>query len=111
MKSFIFWSDVYNSGLALTLMFPPLLPIFGLECSGTFMCPVAGFLAYTSAVLILASHNFRHCASLVYSESILRYIAVLLLIILVIAGMAMAANHAKAITDELAWMQVVEHKQ
>jgi lysylphosphatidylglycerol synthetase-like protein (DUF2156 family) len=41
---------------------------------------VAGFLAYTSVALILASRNLRQRASFVYWEAILRYLAALLLI-------------------------------
>ncbi|MGZ8159297.1 MAG: hypothetical protein ACXWT1_17230 [Methylobacter sp.] len=81
MKNFVFWSGVYNTGLALTLTFPPVYRLLGLNVPAPLWgWLVAGFLAFTSAVLILASRNLRHRAAFVYWESILRYIAALLLI-------------------------------
>ena len=81
MTPFIFWSGVYNAGLALTLTFPPVYRWLGLNVPAPLWgWLVAGFLAYTSAVLILASRDLRQRASFVYWESILRYIAALLLI-------------------------------
>lgn len=41
---------------------------------------LAGFLGFTSAVLILATHDLRGRASLVYWESLLRYVAALVLV-------------------------------
>ena len=41
---------------------------------------LARFLGFTSAVLILASRDLRRRASLVYWESLLRYVAALMLI-------------------------------
>jgi len=41
---------------------------------------LAGFLGFTCAVLILASRDLRRRASLVYWESLLRYVAALLFI-------------------------------
>lgn len=41
---------------------------------------IAGFVAYTSAILILASGDLARCASLVYWEALLRYVAALVLI-------------------------------
>jgi len=81
MKSFVFWSDVYNAGLALMLTCPPFYRGLGLNVPAPLWgWLVAGFLAYTSVVLILASRDLRHRAAFVYWESILRYIAALLLI-------------------------------
>jgi hypothetical protein len=81
MKNFVFWSGVYNAGLALTLIFPPVYRLLGLNVPAPLWgWLVAGFLAYTSAVLILSSRDLRHLAAFVYWESILRYIAALLLI-------------------------------
>ena len=81
MKSFIFWSGVYNAGLALILTFPPVYRWLGLNIpTPLWGWLVAGFLGYTSMALILASRDLRHRAAFVYWESILRYIAALLLI-------------------------------
>ena len=73
MKTFIFWSGVYYEGLALTLTFPPVYRLMGLNVPAPLWgWLIAGFLAYTSSVLILASRDLRHRASFVYWESILR---------------------------------------
>ena len=81
MKSFIFWSGVYNAGLALTLTCPPFYRGLGLNVpTPLWGWLIAGFLAYTSVALILTSRDLRHRAAFVYWESILRYIAALLLI-------------------------------
>ena len=81
MTPFIFWTGVFNAGLALTLTFPSIYRWLGLNVpTPLWGWLVAGFLAYTSVALILASRNLRPRASFVYWESILRYIAALLLI-------------------------------
>jgi hypothetical protein len=81
MKSFVFWTGVYNAVLALTLTCPPVYRWLGLNVPAPLWgWLVAGFLAYTSAVLILASRDLRRRASFVYWEAMLRYIAALLLI-------------------------------
>ena len=81
MATFVFWSAVYNAGLAFFLLFPPLYRALGLNVPAPLWgWLVAGFLAFTSAALILASRDLRQRASLVYWESFLRYIAALLLI-------------------------------
>ena len=81
MAKFVFWSGAYNGVLALTLMLPPLYRMLGLNIPTPFWGWLVGsFLAYTSAVLILASRSLGRRASLVYWESLLRYAAALLLI-------------------------------
>ncbi len=81
MRPFVYWSGVYNAGLALFLLFPPLYQGLGLNiCSPVWGWLVAGFLGFTSVALILASRELRQRASLVYWESLLRFIAALLLI-------------------------------
>jgi hypothetical protein len=82
MPTFIFWTGVYNAGLALTLTFPPAYQLLSLNDPAPIVWGwmIAGFLAFTSAVLILASRDLRRRASFVYWESILRYIAALLVI-------------------------------
>jgi hypothetical protein len=81
MSKFVFWTGVYNLGLALFLAFPPLYRALGLNVPAPFWgWLVGGFLAYTGAVLILASQDLRRRASFVYYESLLRYIGAALLI-------------------------------
>jgi len=81
MRSFVFWSGVYNAGLAVVLLLPPVYRALGLNiCSPIWGWLIAGFLGFTSAVLILASRDLRQRASLVYWESLLRYVAALVLI-------------------------------
>ena len=81
MKNFVFWSGVYNFGLALTLTCPAFYRLLGLNIPAPLWAwLIAGFLAFTSVVLILASRNLRQRAAFVYWESLLRYIAALLLI-------------------------------
>ncbi len=81
MRAFVYWSGVYNAGLALFLLFPPLYRALGLNIPAPLWgWLLAGFLGYTSAVLILASRDLHRRASMVYWESLLRYIAALLLI-------------------------------
>ena len=81
MKPFIFWSGIYNVGLALTLLFPPIYRALGLNIPAPLWgWLLAGFLGFTSAALILSSRDLRNRAALVYWESLLRYIAALLLI-------------------------------
>ena len=81
MTRFVFWSGVYNVGLALIVTFPPIYRALGLNVPtplGGWL--LGGFLAYTSVVLILSSRDLRRRASLVYWESFLRYSTALLVI-------------------------------
>jgi hypothetical protein len=81
MKTFVFWSGVYNAGLASTLTCPPFYRWLGLNIPAPLWgWLIAGFLAYTSVALILASRDLHHRAAFVYWESMLRYIGALLLI-------------------------------
>jgi hypothetical protein len=81
MRQLVFWSGVYNAGLALFLLYPPLYLALGLNIPAPLWgWLLAGFLGFTSAVLILSSRDLRRRASLVYWESLLRYAAELLLI-------------------------------
>jgi hypothetical protein len=80
-SSFVFWTGVYNAGLALFLAFPGLHRLVGLNiCSPVWGWLLAGFLAYTSVVLLYASRNLRRRAALVYWEALLRYVAAFVLI-------------------------------
>ncbi|MCI0653278.1 MAG: hypothetical protein L0Y39_02190 [Methylococcaceae bacterium] len=81
MSQFVFWSGVYNAGLALLLLFPPLYRALGLNiCAPVWGWMIGGFLAYTSAILIYSSRDLSRRAPLVYWESLLRYAAAILLI-------------------------------
>lgn len=81
MSRFVFWSGVYNAGLALFLLFPPLYRALGLNiCAPVWGWMIAGFLAYTSVVLIYSSRDLGQRACLVYWESLLRYAAAVLVI-------------------------------
>ena len=81
MRSFVFWSGIYNLGLSLILLFPPLYRAMGLKvCNPVWGWLIAGFLGFTAAVLILAARDLRRRGSLVYWEALLRYVAALLLI-------------------------------
>ena len=81
MKNFAFWSGVYNAGLGLFLLFPPLYRGVGMNiCDPVWGWLIAGFLGFTSAVLILSSHDLHRRATFVYWEALLRYIAGLVLV-------------------------------
>jgi hypothetical protein len=81
MSAFVFWSGVYNAGLAFLLLFPSLYRMFGLNiCAPIWGWLIAGFLSYTSVVLIYASRDLSLRAPLVYWESLLRYVAAVVLI-------------------------------
>jgi hypothetical protein len=76
MSQFVFWSGAYNAGLASFLLFPPLYRALGLNiCAPVWGWIIAGFLAYTSAILIYSSRDLGQRACLVYWESLLRYAA------------------------------------
>jgi hypothetical protein len=81
MSFFVFWSGVYNAGLAFLLVFPPLYRALGLNiCSPALGWVIANFLAYTSVVLIFASRDLTRRGSLVYWEELSRYVAAIVLI-------------------------------
>lgn len=81
LTRFIHWTGVYNAGLALLLLCPPAYRALGLNiCSPVWGWLIAGFLAYTSVVLILSARRLRQRASLVYWEALLRFIACLVLV-------------------------------
>ena len=80
MSQFVFWSGVYNAGLSSVLLFPALHYLVGLNIPVVLAWLFAGFLAFTSAVLILSSRDLPSRAVFVYWESRLRYVAALVLI-------------------------------
>jgi hypothetical protein len=81
MPAFVFWSGVYNAGLAFFLMLPSLYRSLGLNiCNPVWGWLIAGFLAYTSVVLIFASRDLVRRGALVYWESLLRYTATIIIV-------------------------------
>jgi len=81
LSSFVFWTGIYNAGLACVLLFPPLYRALGLNvCSPVWAWLIAGFLSYTSVVLIHCSRDLSRRATLVYWEALLRFVAALILI-------------------------------
>jgi len=81
ISTFVFWSGVYNAGLALLLLFPPLYRAVGLNiCTPICGWLLAGFLAYTCVALVYASRDLPRLATLVYWEALLRFITAFILI-------------------------------
>jgi small-conductance mechanosensitive channel len=81
MQKFIFWTGIYDAVLALTLTCPPFYHLLGLNIPTPFWAWLfAGFLAFFSAILILASRLLHQRSTFVYYGAILRYIAALLLV-------------------------------
>ena len=77
----VFWSGIWNIGLGLSLVIPPITEFLGVQIPNSFWpCIVAAFLWYTSAVLILSSRDVQTFASIIYWEALLRFAAVAILI-------------------------------
>ena len=77
----VFWSGIWNVGLGLILITPPIREFLGLQVPNPFWpWIVAAFLWYTAATLILSSRDVRIFASVIYWEALLRFAAVALLI-------------------------------
>jgi hypothetical protein len=77
----VFWSGVWNVGLGLTLITPPIVQLLGVKSPNPFWpWIVAGFLWYTSATLIVSSRDVLRFASIIYSEALLRFFAVIVLV-------------------------------
>jgi hypothetical protein len=78
----VFWSGVWNVGLGLILVTPPVREFLGLQIPDPFWPSiVAAFLWYTAATLILSSRDLKVFASVVYWEALLRFAAVGLLLV------------------------------
>jgi hypothetical protein len=77
----VFWSGIWNVGLGLILITPPIREFLGLQVPNPFWpCIVAVFLWYTAATLIQSSRNVQIFASVIYWEAMLRFAAVGLLV-------------------------------
>jgi len=78
----VFWSGVWNVGLGLSLISPPIMRLLGAHMPNPFWpWLAAGFLWYTSATLIASSRDVRRCAAVIYYEALLRFFAVSVLIV------------------------------
>ena len=77
----VFWSGIWNVGLGLILITPPITDFLGVRIPNPFWpCIVAAFLWYTSATLILSSQDVQKFASIIYWEAVLRFAAVVILL-------------------------------
>ena len=77
----VFWSGIWNVGLSLILITPPITEILGVHIPNPFWpWIVAAFLWYTSATLIVSSRDVQKFASIIYWEALLRFAAVVVLI-------------------------------
>jgi len=99
----VFWSGIWNIGLGLTLISPPIVQLLGVQTPNPFWpLIVAGFLWYTSATLIVSSRDVRQFASLIYWEALLRFFAVAALIVYGFTYVGVLPAALFAITD-FAW--------
>ncbi len=81
LGKFIFFTGCYNGFLSLFLLYPTLYRAFGLNVSQpVWGWVLSAFLAFTAAVLIIASRDLRGKASIVYWEAMLRFAAAAILI-------------------------------
>ena len=100
----IFWSGVWNVGLGIILVTPPVREFLGLQIPNPFWPSiVAAFLWYTAATLIISSRDIQVFASIVYYwEALLRFAAVGLLIAYGFKYLGVLPTVLFAITD-FAW--------
>jgi hypothetical protein len=77
----VLWSGLWNVGLGLILVTPPIREFLGVRIPNPFWpWIVAAFLWYTSATLILSARDVQKFASIIYWEGLLRLAAVIVLI-------------------------------
>jgi hypothetical protein len=77
----VFCSGIWNVGLGLILITPPITEFLGVHIPNPFWpWIVAAFLWYTSATLILSSRDVQNFASIIYWEALLRFAAIVVLI-------------------------------
>ena len=99
----VFWSGIWNVGLGLILVTPPIREFLGLQVPNPFWpWIVAVFLWYTAATLILSARNVRIFASVIYWEALLRFAAVALLIAYGFTYVGVVPTVLFAVTD-FAW--------
>lgn len=99
----VFWSGVWNVGLGLTLITPPITRLLEVQIPDPFWpWIVAGFLWYTSAILIVSSRDVQQYASIIYWEALLRFFAVAVLTVYGFTYVGILPSALFAITD-FAW--------
>ncbi len=99
----LFWSGVWNVALGLILITPPITHLLGIQIPNPFWpWIVTGFLWYTSATLILSSHDVGNFATVVYWEALLRFFVVAVLCIYGFTFVGILPSALFAITD-FAW--------
>ncbi len=99
----VFWSGIWNIGLGLALVTPPIAQVLGVQIPNPFWpLLVAGFLWYASATLIVSSRNVQQFASIIYWEALLRFFAVAALIVYGFTYVGALPTALFAITD-FAW--------
>jgi hypothetical protein len=99
----VFWSGIWNVGLGLILVTPPIREFLGVRIPNPFWpWIVAVFLWYTSATLILSSRDVQNFASIIYWEALLRFAAVIILIAYGFTFIGVLPSVLFAVTD-FAW--------
>ena len=99
----VFWSGIWNIGLGLTLVTPPVAQLLGVQIPNPFWpLIVAGFLWYSSATLIVSSRDVGRFASIIYWEALLRFFAVTALLAYGFTYVGVLPAALFAITD-FAW--------
>jgi len=99
----VFWSGIWNVGLGLILVTPPIREFLGVRVPNPFWpWIVAAFLWYTSATLILSSRDIQNFASVIYWEALLRFAAVIILIAYGLTYVGVLPSVLFAVTD-FAW--------
>jgi hypothetical protein len=77
----VFWSGIWNAGLGLVLITPPIREFLGLQVPNPFWPSIVdAFLWYTAATLILSARDVQTFASVIYWEALLRFAAVGLIV-------------------------------
>ena len=99
----VFWSGIWNVGLGLILITPPITEFLGVHIPNP-LWPwiVAAFLWYTSATLILSSRDVQNFASIIYWDALLRFAAVVVLIAYGFKYLGVLPTVLFAVTD-FAW--------
>ena len=73
LRSFVFYTGLYNAGLATALLFPAFsFGLLGLELHYPGNIMIAGFLYFTVALLIYCSRDVKKYATIIYYEGLLR---------------------------------------
>jgi hypothetical protein len=77
----VFWSGIWNVGLGLILITPPITQFLGVHIPNPLWpWMIAAFLWFTSATLILSSCEVQNFASIIYWDALLRFSAAVILL-------------------------------